>query len=128
MPLASKEAQREYQRKWAAARRAKYAEGQECARCGSADSLEMHHVDPEQKVSHNIWSWAAARLEAELAKCEWLCAPCHREHHGAPLRKHGLVAYERRGCRCDVCKAAKAEKNRRYRAAQAARAAEQRAA
>ena len=30
-------------------------------------------------------------------------------------RKHGLNAYARYGCRCDVCRAAKSEANARYK-------------
>ncbi len=57
-----------------------YFDGKACAKCGDADrKLTLDHIDPAQKVTHKVWSWAAARREAELAKCQPLCAACHVE-------------------------------------------------
>lgn len=69
---------REYQRKWIARRRAEwFAANGPCARCGSWDDLRLDHVDPRQKVEHKVWSWSTTRRDAELAKCQVLCFPCH---------------------------------------------------
>jgi 5-methylcytosine-specific restriction endonuclease McrA len=99
--------------------------GGRCVDCGSTDSLEFDHVDPEMK-SFNIGALFATgsneRLKTELAKCVLRCSSCHmtktladrgqqsaRETHGT------LSSY--RYCRCDVCKAAKSASNRAYKAA-----------
>jgi hypothetical protein len=68
---------REYQREWIAARRATWFSGKTCRDCGRTDGLELHHNDPDAKVSHRIWSWSWARIEAETAKCSTLCEACH---------------------------------------------------
>lgn len=77
MPYKDPEAQREYQRQWIAARRAKWFEGKACIDCGGTDDLELDHRDPTQKVSHRIWSWSWERIEAEAAKCDVRCHDCH---------------------------------------------------
>ncbi len=105
--------QRDYQRRWVASRREAFFAEQACAECGSRDDLHLHHRDPEQKADHRIWSWAQERREAEISKCDVLCAPCHREHHALESRRHGIKRYEK-GCRCDVCRTAKSESNARY--------------
>lgn len=110
------ERQREYQRTWQARRRAAWLEGQSCVRCGASEDLHVHHRDPEQKVSHTVWSWREDRRLAELAKCEVLCRSCHEEHHAALLRRHGTRGRYKKGCRCEPCRAAKARENARYRA------------
>lgn len=61
-------------------------------RCTAA--LEFHHRDPEAKLFNvNMMtmtnSWSA--IVAEVAKCDLLCANCHREHH-APDWTFGEVA------------------------------------
>lgn len=48
-----------------------------CQRCGSKDSLEIDHIDPRTKCRGMYWTWAKARREAELAKCQVLCRGCH---------------------------------------------------
>ena len=75
--MATKEEQREYQRKWVAKRRADFFADKECIRCGSHEDLELDHVDPSQKISHNIWSWSEHRRLTEIAKCQILCHDCH---------------------------------------------------
>lgn len=80
MPYKDPERQREYARKWMAARRAAWigANGP-CADCGSWENPEVDHVDPATKVTHNVWSWSALRREAELAKCVVRCTDCHKK-------------------------------------------------
>ena len=74
--------------------------------------LELHHVDPTQKVSHSIWSWTKEKRDKEAAKCKVLCFECHKKESANYCRAlftkpitHGIVAgYLSHGCRCDVCK------------------------
>jgi hypothetical protein len=42
------------------------------------EAPENDHVDPSKKTSHSIWSWSPERREAEIAKCQVLCRPCHQ--------------------------------------------------
>lgn len=62
--------------------------GGSCIRCGYSKysgALEFHHRDPSQKdfglaqIHTRRWS---EKIEAELDKCDLLCANCHREVHG----------------------------------------------
>lgn len=53
-----------------------------CSRCGyneNVAALEFHHRDPATKVRAVSTMSGAGRpsLEAEIAKCEVLCANCH---------------------------------------------------
>jgi hypothetical protein len=122
--MATKEAQREYQRNWVAARRASWFRDKSCARCGSTTELEIDHIDPRTKVTHSVWSWAEQRRNAELAKCQVLCRPCHEAKSvvdlvnvfGVTLAEHGQIAMYYRGCRCRPCKDASAAYKRDYRA------------
>ena len=65
-----------------------------CSECGSEDELEIHHVDPLQKISHTIWSWSPPRMRAELKKCRVLCTPCHKKEH--------KILRQQLGCRGNV--------------------------
>lgn len=101
---------RRYKREWMAARRREWFQGKSCVRCGSVDRLEIDHIDPSQKVHHAVWSWRKDRREAELAKCQVLCDPCHEQKTNddryAP-REHGTPAMYKRGkCRCAACRKA----------------------
>jgi hypothetical protein len=107
---------REYKRLWAAKRRADFMQGKSCVVCGTTQSLEVDHIDPTQKVSHRIWTWAIARRDAELAKCQILCTEHHKEKTRAdrPIPEHGTIS--RYGgahkCRCDLCRKANAERKK----------------
>lgn len=54
--------------------------GEECARCGSTENLEVDHIDPTGKSFpvlenlHRRWEVIAE----ELLKCQALCHECHR--------------------------------------------------
>lgn len=87
-----------------------------CSRCGQTDAacLEYHHVNPELKekaigelITHGHGKQS---LQEEIAKCEILCANCHRkEHYNVPENPRGkreeqrqwLYEYKREtgGCR-----------------------------
>ena len=57
-----------------------------CGRCGfdaHPDALHFHHRNPGEKdmsVSQ-MRLMSDDRLNAEIAKCEVICANCHAEHH-----------------------------------------------
>lgn len=62
--------------------------GGKCQLCGYSrcnDSLEFHHLNPNQKdlsfggIRANIVSWA--KIVIELRKCILLCSNCHKEVH-----------------------------------------------
>jgi hypothetical protein len=123
MPYADRATKRTYDLQRYHRLRAEYFAGKRCAICGGDDGLELHHLDPDAKESHRIWSWSLRRREAELAKCTTLCRWCHRDLHAEALRKpqrHGITSAYRRGCRCDVCKAHHAARLRSYRRRKAA--------
>ena len=69
-----------FRRKW-------LADNGPCRICGSWIDLEVDHVDPQTKVSHRVWSWAAERRNAELAKCQPLCHVCHKHKSDESLKK-----------------------------------------
>jgi hypothetical protein len=53
-----------------------------CQRCGYNEdprALHFHHRDPEDKEFSLSWagSSADARIQAEIEKCDVLCANCH---------------------------------------------------
>lgn len=56
-----------------------------CERCGFDDprALDLHHRDPSQKqfMLSEAKSFSWSRIEAEIAKCDALCANCHRILH-----------------------------------------------
>jgi hypothetical protein len=121
MPYSDPDRQRAFNREWIQRRRVAWFAGKSCVQCGSTESLELDHIDPETKVNHRLWSWSAVRREAELAKCQILCRPCHQAKSLAEMgeiRKHGSIAmYIHHKCRCTACRAANAAHARRQRAA-----------
>lgn len=122
MPFKDTEAKRAYQRQWMRDKREAWFAGKTCFVCDGTESLELHHVDPAQKINHKIWSWADGKRNAELAKCVPVCHTCHSAHHQA-LRKQlaelrnpcGTAAAYKRGCKCPACKAANAASQKRLR-------------
>jgi len=57
-----------------------------CKVCGDKRYyvLDFHHRDPGQKdlgIADAIWNWSPKRLQAEIDKCDVLCANCHRALH-----------------------------------------------
>lgn len=63
-----------------------------CNRCpeSDADCLDFHHANPNEK-EYNIFEmvghgYGKKTILAEIAKCEVLCANCHRKHHAAERR------------------------------------------
>jgi hypothetical protein len=76
--------------------------GGKCTDCGyshSAHALDFHHRDPSTKeFAVGSFSGSKERLRAEIAKCDLLCANCHRLRHAAEdaIRPIGPVARFRR--------------------------------
>lgn len=107
---------RKYKRDWAAARRGEWMADKFCVQCGSTQSLEVDHIDPADKVSHRIWTWAIPRRNAELAKCQVLCTECHKAKTKAqrPIPEHGTISRygKHHKCRCDLCRKANADRAR----------------
>ena len=84
----------------------------------------MDHIDPATKTirSCDIWDKPPEAREAELAKCQALCVPCHRKKSRAeaavrvrPLKHGTAYAYQMR-CRCAQCRAGERERWQRYKA------------
>ncbi len=103
----------EYQNHWLKERRRKWLANKGCVVCGSVEELEIDHINPDTKVSHKIWSWAAERRAEELEKCQVLCVDCHREKTSAwratlahDLEEmHGTcTGYTKFRCRCEECR------------------------
>ena len=61
-----------------------FKEGQSCRKCGIVYPpyvLDWHHKNPKEKLfnlSKASFRVSRSRLLAEMAKCELLCANCHR--------------------------------------------------
>jgi 5-methylcytosine-specific restriction endonuclease McrA len=92
MPYKDWAKQREYQRQYRERRRAEVFKDQRCARCGATENLELHHIDPAEKLDHRIWFWSWQRIQNELAKCEILCRNCHGLAHGRHYSKSEQAA------------------------------------
>lgn len=104
MPIVDPEKRRAYARAWMRRRRTEWMDANgPCALCGSRERLELDHIDPALKISHNVWSWAKERREAELAKCRVLCRTCHAKRHKLESTHGSRRMFRYHGCRCDVC-------------------------
>lgn len=120
MSYATRSEQQKYQREWCAKNRAAFLDGKSCVVCGTTSQLEVDHIEPALKISHNVWSWAPARRAAELAKCQVLCNTHHKAKTRAdrPVPEHGTIS--RYGgihkCRCDACRKANSDRTALHRA------------
>ena len=81
----------------------RYKESQFCSICGMSGkgnpwAIEFHHKDPEDKkdiVSGMVASgYSRKRIEAEIAKCDVICANCHRGIHYADKQILGKSLFE----------------------------------
>ena len=68
-----------------------------CADCGETDPvvLELHHRDPSTKsfdVGNGFVSHVWEAVLAEIAKCDVVCANCHRRRHRAQSVRAVLAA------------------------------------
>lgn len=66
-------------------REARLARGGACERCGYNDclaALDFHHPDDNKEGTVAVAKgWSDKRFYAEVAKCEMICANCHRKEH-----------------------------------------------
>lgn len=88
-----------------------------CVRCGSTERLELDHIDRTTKALDlgHLWSIAADRYAAELAKCQVLCHDCHKAKSiGERSVDHGGGASGKKNCKCEPCRARKREYQRNY--------------
>lgn len=127
MPYKDPDEQRRFQRERVARIRAEWLDANgPCVDCGSSERLEVDHVDPATKITHNVWSWTEKRRLAELAKCVVRCHDCHlaktsRERAATPIQHGTDGAYTKRKCHCPSCTEAHRVAKRRQRAARRAR-------
>lgn len=62
-----------------------YKKQQSCAKCGESHwaCLDFHHINPKSKVREIAVlvcsGWCIDSILSEIAKCEVLCANCHRK-------------------------------------------------
>lgn len=119
MPFKNPAKKTEYQREWYAARRAKALEmlGGKCVKCEATEDLELDHIDPATKFTHRIFSYSWAKIEAELKKCQLLCAPCHFEKTLAFISTAGGTwatrkNHHKKGCGCRSCREMRGEEVR----------------
>ena len=107
MPYKDLATQREYQRRWMAARRAEYLAGKRCAFCNSDGPLEIHHFDPAIKVHHAIWSWSQARREATMADLSSGASRQVRTENGTelpcPICERTILRSDLYGDGCPYC-------------------------
>jgi len=111
--------QREYCRKWVENRRKDFFKDKLCHACNYKKKLELHHLNPEEKISHKIWSWSKEKREEEIKKCVILCYDCHKVvtsmQRFMKVEHGGLTMYNKYKCRCAICKEAKSKQNaKRY--------------
>jgi hypothetical protein len=105
---------RAYKAAYAKARRDAWLEhmGNRCNLCGTTQGpFDIDHIDPATKQYRiaNIWTRCQEFRDKELAKCQVLCKPCHKQKTRSERfiqdPAHGTrTMYMARGCRCDVCK------------------------
>jgi hypothetical protein len=63
-----------------------YKQRHGCNKCSQRHpaALDFHHLDENKEfeiADAVMHKWAIARIEAEVAKCQVLCANCHRILH-----------------------------------------------
>lgn len=95
--------------------------GGKCERCGSTEDLEFDHIDRTTKIGiiGKIWNRRKDIVEAELKKCQLLCAECHLEKSREcgdmlPAAQHGSITmYVNHRCRCEPCRACMREYRKR---------------
>ena len=92
MPFKDKERKRQWfkehmRRKRALIARYKVMRG--CDICGYNKyfgALGFHHTRDKYRVVNEMLAYSKARLKAEIAKCDLLCANCHAEVHGLSVQ------------------------------------------
>lgn len=99
---------REYDRNWFANRRKEFFTDKKCTECDSTQNLELHHINPKDKIANSIWSWSKERQIEEIKKCVILCNKCHKiktiEQKKRPITHGTVTGYNKWYCRCGKCK------------------------
>lgn len=91
-----------------------------CVACGSAESLEFDHIDPDTKSFAIMakWTQPISKLVDELDKCQLLCADCHRAKTIEGLSvEHGGGVSGKKNCDCGPCRDRKREYMQGYSSA-----------
>jgi len=117
MPNKDPKIQKENQRKHYLANKQKYLNAQQRKRqrakefiaeykkdkacqCGENHPacLEFHHRDEKTKestIADAMYNWGVERIKKEVAKCDLLCANCHRKLHYEEMKHKGIkLLYE----------------------------------
>lgn len=108
------EEQRAYHRRYYYKRRQAVIDylGGCCAVCGGVEDLQVDHVERAHKRIEIGSRLTLSSLLDELAKCQLLCAPHHREKTAEEQRgfTHGtMYAWQKIKCDCEPCTLAKWE-------------------
>jgi hypothetical protein len=81
-----------------------YKKSHPCVNCGESEPccLDFHHKNPAEKFrvigGMADRGFGLDKIKAEIAKCEILCANCHRRFHYGLLAQSG----ERRTCNAEA--------------------------
>jgi 5-methylcytosine-specific restriction endonuclease McrA len=99
--------------------------GRVCRLCGSAEELEIDHIDWRQKSINILKCMAPKRwpeVVEELRKCQALCKTCHRKKSAVDQAErktrpvvHGTHYRYKQGCRCEPCRVAYSDYKRDWR-------------
>jgi endonuclease I len=95
MPYKDPQRAIEYRKAWQSRNTSKkrkwlneYKKDKPCSHCGETYEplyLDLHHIDPAKKkanISNLVQGTRSLEtLKEEVAKCEIICAHCHRLHH-----------------------------------------------
>lgn len=124
--MASKDYHRKYNRERYHRIRAEVVDklGGVCAKCGSAEDLQVDHTNPSEKAfdSKKWLNVSSDVLWKEIEKCQLLCSKCHTEKtisdrgQSPAKNSHGtLSSYRYCGPpKCEACKKAKRDYTREY--------------
>ena len=130
MTITIKPSRKEYKRNYSRNRLQKSrqafieSQGSKCNYCEATGvPFDIDHIDRNQKRYEisKIWTCKIDLVIAELDKCQLLCKPCHRAKTRQELTNHEpthgrATTYNKRGCRCDKCKAWNANRMKQHRA------------
>lgn len=116
MSYKDEDKKRKYKREWRQNIRDEYLKDKSCSVCGSTHKLNIHHVNPEEKITHYVWTRTKEFREMELSKCIILCELCHQKLHNPKVFIHGTITmYKNHKCKCEKCRKANADYEHRRR-------------
>lgn len=91
--------------------------GGKCVLCGSVDNLEIDHIERSYQIFNfsKTWNCAIKDFIEELAYCQLLCKPHHKEKSDKEQSvEHGEGLTGKRNCYCDLCRPLKQKYNREW--------------